>query len=109
MLFILGEPYSNTWGRVARSQASGILMPCWLLPRAILFLYLEQQQPDVHAIWFRHLHEPRWLPLDGVAFAAVEPTPMGFGLGAVDPGTPLAIGLDVARARCLERLRRGGR
>lgn len=74
-----------------------------------LFLYVEEQRPEVHAIWFRHLREPRWLPIDAVAFVPVEPTPMGFGLGAVEPGTPGAIGLDVARERCLERLHGGGR
>jgi hypothetical protein len=65
-----------------------------------LFGWLAQENVPVHAIWFRHLHEDRWLPAAAVAFTEVTPTPMGFGLGAVDPGTPGAIGFEAAAARC---------
>ncbi|MBK8097322.1 MAG: hypothetical protein IPK26_09450 [Planctomycetes bacterium] len=68
-----------------------------------LFLYVEEHHPDVHAIWFRHWREPRWIAGDRVAFARVEVTPMGFGIGAVDGGTAGAIGYDEARRKCLER------
>jgi hypothetical protein len=68
-----------------------------------LFLYLEQERPAVHAIWFRHYREARWLPADGVAFARVDVSPMGFGLAAVDPGTPGALDFAAAKANCLAR------
>lgn len=76
-----------------------------------LFVFLDEEQPAVHEIWFHHLHELRWLPASAVAFVPVEPTPMGFGLGAVDPGTPGAIDLGAARQRCVEHAssKRGGR
>lgn len=61
---------------------------------------------DVRALWFHHVHEDRWIPGDAVAFARIERTPMGYGLGAVDAGTPGAIPLAEARARVAAR---GGR
>lgn len=39
---------------------------------------------DVHAIWLRHLHEPRWVAASAARFVPVMPTPMGFGFGVVD-------------------------
>ena len=65
-----------------------------------LFGLLASEHPQVYAIWFHHLHEDRWLPAAAVAFAEVTPTPMGFGLGAVDPGTPAAISYAEAADRC---------
>lgn len=50
-------------------------------------------------IWFRHLHEPRWIGADAVAFLPIEPTPMGYGIGAVDAGTAGAMSLEAARAK----------
>lgn len=73
-----------------------------------LFLHLERIT-NVHAIWFRHSREPRWIAADRVAFAAVEVSPMGFGLAAVDTGTPDTIGYDAARQRCLARVDGGKR
>lgn len=73
-----------------------------------LFLYVEEHRPEVHAIWFHHWREPRWIAADGVAFAPVEVTPMGFGLGAVDAGTAGAVDLDAARRRCVARTPGGG-
>ncbi|MBK8975664.1 MAG: hypothetical protein IPM29_07040 [Planctomycetes bacterium] len=64
-----------------------------------LLLSLDALRGDAHAIWFHHLREPRWLRSDAVGFVAVEPTPMGFGLGAVDVGAEGAIPLAEARAR----------
>lgn len=60
---------------------------------------LPELEARIHATWFHHLHEPRWLPASAVAFVAVEPTPMGYGLGAVDPGTPESFSLEEARRR----------
>lgn len=56
---------------------------------------------DVHAIWFRHVDEDRWIGSDEVAFLSREPTPMGYGLGAVPRGTPDSFGPEDARARVL--------
>lgn len=68
-----------------------------------LFLWVEEAKPDLHSLFFRHHREDRWLGKQEVGFVVVEPTPMGFGLGAVDGGTPGAIDYDQARARCLQR------
>lgn len=67
-----------------------------------LFVWLDEQHRDVHSLFFRHHKEARWLAPDEVAFATVAPTPMGFGLGAVDRNVPGAIDLDTARRQCLE-------
>lgn len=75
-----------------------------------LFLWVAQNEPDVHSTYFRDHRSERWIAQDRVAFVAVDATPMGFGLGAVDVGTPGAISLGDARAKCLERLSdHGGR
>lgn len=64
-----------------------------------LLRFLDENAPDVHALWFHHLREDRWIAGDRVAFVETSPTPMGFGLGAVDAGTPGSINLAAARAR----------
>lgn len=46
---------------------------------------------DVHAIFFRHLHEPRWVSEAEARFVTVSPTPMGFGFGVVDAADPAAL------------------
>jgi copper chaperone NosL len=66
-----------------------------------LFEYEQANHPAVHASWFRHHREDRWLRADAVGFVEVAPTPMGYGLGAVEPGTAGAIGLEAARAQVL--------
>ena len=68
-----------------------------------LFARIAAREPAVHALWFHHVSEPQWLPAERVAFARVDPTPMGFGIGAVEAGTPGALSLEEARARVLER------
>lgn len=68
-----------------------------------LLQFQDQQRPDVHAIWFRHADQDRWLPAAAVAFAVVARSPMGFGLQAVDPGTPGALTLPQAQQRCRVR------
>jgi copper chaperone NosL len=64
-----------------------------------VFELLDAEPLDVHAIWFRDHREDRWLARDGVAFAAVEPTPMGYGLAAVPAGTPGALSVEQAHAK----------
>lgn len=56
----------------------------------------------VHATYFHHHAEERWIPAAQVGFVKVSPTPMGFGLGAVDVGAPGALGLEQARAQVLK-------
>lgn len=63
-----------------------------------LFARIEARQPRVHALWFHHLREERWLPGDAVAFVRTAPTPMDFGFGAVDPGAPDAAQIEAVRA-----------
>lgn len=63
--------------------------------------------PEVHAGYFHHLREDRWLSLDEAAFVDVSPTPMGFGVGAVPRGTEGARSLEDTRAR-LHAKRTGG-
>jgi len=60
-----------------------------------LLLYVHERELDVHAVWFHHLREDRWIARDAVGFVPAEPTPMNYGLGAVDRG---AGALDVAAA-----------
>lgn len=68
-----------------------------------LLARIEAQQPRIHALWFHHLHEDRWLPGDGVAFVRGAKTPMDFGFGAVDPGTPGSLSIDAVRAELRAR------
>lgn len=68
-----------------------------------LFLWLEEQRPDVHTLFFRHSREDRWLTRDAVGFVAHDKTPMGFGFAAVDGTAPGAIDFDECKRRCLER------
>jgi hypothetical protein len=70
-----------------------------------LMAHLHARQPRVRALWFHHVKEDRWIPGTAVAFEKVEATPMDFGLGAVDAGTPGAIPLD----RALAGVAAGGR
>lgn len=62
-------------------------------------LLLDLPRRTVRALWFRHAHEDRWLRGDRVGFAEVGPSPMGHGLGAVDPTTPGALTLQAAIER----------
>ena len=68
-----------------------------------LLAALATRSGGVRALWFHHLREDRWLDAAHVAFEATERTPMGYGFGAVDAGTPHALSLDEARARVAER------
>ena len=61
-----------------------------------LFRYRETKRPEIHALYFRHHKEDRWLSGTEVAFVATSPTPMGYELGAVDGGTPDSLTLEEA-------------
>jgi hypothetical protein len=62
-----------------------------------LFKYLEERRPAVHAIYFHHLREDRWMSAEETAFVPVSQSPMGYDLGAVERGTPGSIPLSAAR------------
>lgn len=68
-----------------------------------LLAYLAERRPRVAAVYFHHLREDRWIPGDRVAFVQVAGSPMGYGLGAVDAGTPGAISLERAEALVVAR------
>lgn len=64
-----------------------------------LLSYLGSHKPAVHAIYFRHLRADRWLTASEVGFIDAGPTPMGYGLGAVEASTPGALTMEQAIAR----------
>jgi copper chaperone NosL len=66
-----------------------------------LLLYEHEYRPEVHARWFHHLEEDRWLNGTEAVFVEAGPTPMGYGLGVVAVGEGLS--LEEARARVLAR------
>ena len=72
-----------------------------------LMRYRQEHAPGARAVFYHHLHEDRWLPEAATAFVPVAPTPMGWGLGAVDAGSAGALSLD--RAEALVRGRAEGR
>lgn len=72
-----------------------------------LLHYLATRKPDVHAMYFRHLREDRWLSRGVVGFIAVEATSMGYNLGVVESGAPGALSFDAAQARIEARPQRG--
>ncbi len=61
--------------------------------------YIDERRPTVHRLWFHHGTADRWLTDVEVAFTTGATTPMGFGLLAVDRGSPGAIDLATARLR----------
>lgn len=73
-----------------------------------LFLWVAEHTPAVHSTYFRDHRAERWIAADRVAFLPVEKTPMGFGIAAVDVGTPGAMSHGAARTKCLERLHGSG-
>lgn len=72
-----------------------------------LITYEETQHPDEHAVYFHELRGDRWLPKERTVFVSVDHSPMGYGLGAAEVGTPGAISFEEARARVLARGRGG--
>jgi len=82
---------------------------CLLLHRA------EHPEIRVRATWFHHVREDRWVKGERVAFVPVdEPTPMAYGLGAVERSEAPADALDpeaaleIVRRREAERQGPGG-
>ena len=67
-------------------------------PGCMLLFEAKNTQP-VHAIYVHEMNGTRWLPKGRAMFVHVPATPMGFGLGAVEIGTPGAIGWEAARGQ----------
>lgn len=93
----VGEPafaaqLQTTDGRVLNFDDPGCLLR-----------YVEANHPPVHAIYYHHVREDRWIPAERAAFVDVDRTPMGYGLGAVDRGTAGAISIEAATERVSER------
>lgn len=68
-----------------------------------LFSWRAADPAAVHATWFHHHTEDRWLTPARAGFIEVRPTPMGFGLAAVDAATPGALTAAQASARILAK------
>jgi len=64
-----------------------------------LFRYELHDTGPVHAIWFHHVREERWLSAAETGFIAIGPSPMGYDLGAVETGVDGALEPDTVRAR----------
>ncbi|MCB9918362.1 MAG: nitrous oxide reductase accessory protein NosL [Planctomycetes bacterium] len=62
-----------------------------------LFEMLDRDGPQVHAMYFHHMREDRWIGTDDVAFLETKPTPMGYGIAAVTRGVAGAVSFDAAR------------
>jgi len=74
-----------------------------------LLTWLDESPEQPRAVWLRAYREDRWLSRASTAFVEVGETPMGFGLGAVERGTPGAISWEEAAARIrVKRRERGG-
>ncbi|MGM0575845.1 MAG: hypothetical protein ACQEXJ_08970 [Myxococcota bacterium] len=67
-----------------------------------LFAWQADRHADLEGVWFHHVDEDRWIPADDAAFVERSPTPMGYGLGAVDRGQGI-VSLSGARARTLQQ------
>lgn len=72
-----------------------------------LLLWRAAHDPEVHATWFHHVDEERWLSGAAVGFVEASPTPMGYGLGAVEAGRSGALSPAEALERARRRDRRG--
>ncbi len=75
-----------------------------------LFEYESAQHPEEKAVYFHHVSDDRFIADVEVAFVHKNPSPMGYGLAAVDRGAPGAISLAQAREEALSRKKsaRGG-
>lgn len=61
-----------------------------------LMTYIAHSHPRVHAIYFRHSRQNRWMDYRASAFLRSANSPMGRGYEAVDPGTRQSISFDQA-------------
>jgi copper chaperone NosL len=66
-----------------------------------LLRFERDHAPGVHARWFHHYTENRWIDGDHVRFLSAPGSPMGYGLAAIDAETVGALSLEQARDRVL--------
>lgn len=76
-----------------------------------LFTWLAGHDEPLHATWFRHHGEDRWLSADEVGFVSAAQSPMGFNLAAVGSTVPGARSFATVLAEFRTRRQRaaGGR
>jgi hypothetical protein len=68
-----------------------------------LLRYLAAERPRVHALYFHHLTQDRWLAGSQVGFVPVPHSPMGYRLGAVEAKQAGALGLEAAQSRLADQ------
>lgn len=59
----------------------------------------DARDDAIHGTWFHHRSEDRWLSRAEAGFVEAVPSPMGFGLAAVDLASPGALTWPEAAAR----------
>jgi hypothetical protein len=92
----IGEPHFAAQAQLADGRVLGFDDP------GCLMRWLQASpSAQVHALYFHHMKEDRWLSGDEVGFVETFPTPMGFNLGAVDRTTPGAKSFEEARAQAV--------
>ncbi len=66
-----------------------------------LFRYLAAHETPVRAVYLHHLREDRWLPAAQAGFVEAGPSPMAYGLAAVDRAREGGLTFAEARERVL--------
>lgn len=66
-------------------------------------LYADEHPDASDRLWFHDVQRDRWLPGDDTRFLLVEPTPMGYGLGAVSAEAPGTLSREQALSHARER------
>lgn len=74
-----------------------------------LFLYLDDHDPEIHALYFHRVEGDEWLDGDHVGFVPESHSPMGYGLGAAPKEAPGAISMDEAAKQVRARYEGGER
>ncbi|MBI4815901.1 MAG: nitrous oxide reductase accessory protein NosL [Deltaproteobacteria bacterium] len=64
--------------------------------------WMTRHSDPIHAVYFHHFKDDRWISKEITRFVEASPTPMSYGLGAVD-GSTTAMSWDDAVARVLKR------
>ena len=70
--------------------------------------YLAARPTGLHAIYFRDHQGDRWLSESEAAFLPADDSPMGYGIRAVEAGTPESQDWEWARKRALGRRQQQG-
>jgi hypothetical protein len=67
-----------------------------------LVKYVVENAPSMHALWFHHSKEERWLNVAQVGFVPASPTPMDYGYAATDRMAEGAISFEELSGRVLK-------